>query len=88
MIHGIDKADSISWTISDTKCNGYNLALNQYTEWKKYCTLAVGQSYNLECYSYTDWWKRNFLVIEDSVYCKYAKEKKSYDIKITGKIYH
>ena len=84
----------------NTNCqSNTNLQVSANREYNKDCELSLGQSYTLECGgegntgyiydgpSYSGWWKANMLVVENSVYCKYADGIKMINITITGKAY-
>ena len=75
---GIEEANGISWSISDTNCKSILPSdLRPGTEYKQDCDLAMGQSYILNCESPDgSWWKSNYVVIENSVYCEYAQGTK------------
>ena len=83
---GIEEANGISWSISDTNCKSILPSdLRPGTEYKQYCDLAMGQSYILNCESPDGgWWKSNYVVIENSVYCEYAQGTKLSNVTITG----
>ena len=85
---GMESANGISWSISDTQCKSILPSeLRPGTEYKKDCNLAIGQSYTLKCDSPDEgWWKSNYVVIENSVYCEYARGKRQTTVTITGKM--
>ena len=72
---GMEEANGISWSISDTNCKSILPSdLRPGTEYKQDCDLAMGQSYILNCESPdVGWWKSNYVVIENSAYCEYAR---------------
>ena len=83
---GMEEANGISWSISDTNCKSILPSdLRAGTEYKQVCDLAVGQSYILNCESPDGgWWKSNYVVIENSVYCEHAQGTKFSTVTITG----
>ena len=85
---GMEEANGISWSISDTNCKSILPSdLRPGTEYKQVCDLAVGQSYILNCESPDGgWWKSNYVVIENSVYCEYAQGTKLSKVTMTGMV--
>ena len=83
---GIEEANGISWSISDTNCKSILPSdLRPGTEYKQDCDLAMGQSYILNCESPDGgWWMSNYVIIENSVYCEYARGTKMSTLTITG----
>ena len=95
-LQAIEETSGISWRITNTECKSdTNLQLSANRVYNTGCELSLGQSYTLECDNegntgypnYNGWWKANFLLIENSVYCKYSTAKKTINITITGKAY-
>ena len=95
-LQAIEETSGISWRITNTECKSdTNLQLSANRVYNEDCELSLGQSYTLECDTevntgyphYNGWWKANFLLIENSVYCKYSNGKKTINITITGKVY-
>ena len=86
----MEEASDISWRLQNTNCKSaddLDLAANRV--YPTDCELAVGQSYILECNVLTGgWWKSNHLVIENYVYCEYAKEETLVTINITGNVHY
>ena len=83
-LQGMEHAD-ISWNVLGTGCMD-NLQPTANKLEKKTCLLSIGQTYKLQCTSAGgSWWKSNYLVIENSVYCEYAKGSELINITITGK---
>ena len=83
-LQGMEHAD-ISWNVLGTGCMD-NLQPTANKLEKKTCLLSIGQTYKLQCKSAGgSWWKSNYLVIENSVYCEYAKGSELINITITGK---
>ena len=85
---GIEEANGISWSISDTNCKSILPSeLRPGTEYKQDCDLAMGQSSTWSCESPEGgWWKSNYIVIENSVYCEYVRGTKLNTVTITGMI--
>ena len=84
-LQGMEHAD-ISWSLLGTGCMD-NLQPTANKLEKKTCQLSNGQTYTLECTSSEgSWWKSNYLVIENSVYCEYAKGHELINITVTGKV--
>ena len=84
---GVEDNTVISWSLlqSNCKATGY-IAPTVNTLYKTECLLTVGQTYTLKCEGREDSsWFANYLIIENSVYCEYAKGTKLIDITITGK---
>ena len=81
---------ALSWAILGTNCiSRPNLEVIADRQDIEYCELAIGHTYTLKCESYnTRWWMSNHLVIENSIYCKYAKGKRLFNITISGNIHH
>ena len=93
-LQAIEETSGISWRITNTECKSEtNLQLSANRVYNEDCELSLGQSYTVECDgegntgspNYNGWWKANFLVVENSVYCKYSDGKKIINITITGK---
>ena len=86
-LQGMEVTSGISWRLLQSNCKSMdNLqpTVNRVSTVK--CLLSVGQTYALQCDNTGDsWWKSNYLIIENSVYCEYAKGMKLVDIRITGK---
>ena len=84
-LQGMENSD-ISWSLLGTTCmDDLQPTINKVE--KKTCLLAIGQTYTLRCKSAEDsWWKSNYLVVENSVYCQYAKGTELINITIKGKI--
>ena len=83
-VQGMEHAE-ISWKVLGTECMD-NLQPTANKLEKKTCLLSIGQTYKLQCTSAGgSWWKSNYLVIENSVYCEYAKGSELINITITGK---
>ena len=87
-LRGMEDASGISWSILDTDCKSApNLQPTVNRVYKKDCTLSKGQTYTLQCESTNHgWWMSNYINIENSAYCEYAKEKRLINITITGKL--
>ena len=84
-LQGMENSD-ISWSILGTTCMDDLQPTANKVE-KKTCLLTIGQTYKLHCKSAEDsWWKSNYLVVENSVYCQYAKGTELINITIKGKI--
>ena len=84
-LQGMEHAD-ISWNVLGTGCMD-NLQPTANKLEKKTCLLSIGQTYKLQCTSAGgSWWKSNYLVIENSVYCEYAKGSELINITITGTV--
>ena len=84
-LQGMEHAD-ISWNVLGTGCMD-NLQPTANKLEKKTCLLSIGQTYKLQCTSAGgSWWKSNYLVIENSVYCEYAKGHELINITVTGKV--
>ena len=70
---------------SNCKSTGY-IVPTANSVYKTECLLTVGQTYKLKCEGKENsWWLSNYLIIENSVYCEYAKGTTLIDITITGK---
>ena len=99
-LYGVEDTNGISWSILDTNCKSLpdlNVGINRV--YRKRCDLALDQSYKLQCNGVEKstlgtglgggWihygWRSNYIVIESSVYCQFAKDKTVANIKITGK---
>ena len=84
----MESTNGISWSISDTRCKSIlDIVSRPGTEYTEDCNLAIGQSYTLKCDSPDEgWWMSNYVVIENSVYCEYARGKKQTTVTITGKV--
>ena len=81
----MEKATGINWQIQNTSCvSENNMQLSGNREYHTECTLVIGESYILECNSNDGQWNSNHLIIENSVYCEYAKAKTIINITITG----
>ena len=53
--------------------------------YEKHCALKEGQTYTLKCEATSEQgWKSNYLVIENSAYCKYTDSETQIDITISG----
>ena len=55
------------------------------------CVLLIGQTYELKCESlklggWRGGWKSNYLIIENSIYCRATGLEKTVNITITGKV--
>ena len=54
------------------------------------CVLLIGQTYELKCESLKlNWhggWRSNYLIIENSIYCRATGFEKTVNITITGKV--
>ena len=84
-VQGMEHAE-ISWKVLGTECMD-NLQPTANKLEKKTCLLSIGQTYKLQCTSAGgSWWKSNYLVIENSVYCEYAKGSELINITITGTV--
>ena len=84
---GVEDNAVISWSLLQSNCKstGY-IASTANSVYKTECLLTVGQTYTLKCEGRGDsWWFANYLIIENSVYCEYAKGTKLINITITGK---
>ena len=88
-LQAIEEDSHISWRLHNTNCKSDdNLEVGSNRVYKTDCDLAIGQTYTLECKSLGDsWWKSNHLVIENKLYCEYAKGKTLNNITITGNVY-
>ena len=88
-LHALEEASHISWRFQNTNCKSDdNLEVSGNRVYKTDCKLAIGQTYTLECNSLGDgWWKSNHLVIENYLYCEYAKGKTLNNITITGNLH-
>jgi len=99
-LYGVEDTNGISWSILDTNCKSLpdlNVGINRV--YRKRCDLALDQSYKLQCNGVEKstlgtglgggWihygWRSNYIVIESSVYCQFAKDKTVANIRITGK---
>ena len=84
---GVEDNAVISWSLLQSNCKstGY-IASTANSVYKTECLLIVGQTYTLKCEGKEDSsWLSSYLIIENSVYCEYAKGTKLIDITITGK---
>ena len=84
---GVEENTFISWSLLQSNCksSGY-IVPTVNSVYKTQCLLTVGQTYTLKCEGREDRsWFGNYLIIENSVYCEYAKGTKLIDITITGK---
>ena len=82
---GKENTDGISWSLLNTRCKSMpNLKPIANMVYKNKCDLSVGQSYTLQCKNIGDGWKTNFIVIENSDYCKHARDTAFFNITITG----
>ena len=88
-LQAMEEATHISWQLQNTNCKSDDdLEVGVNRDRQTDCELAIGQTYTLECNSLGDgWWKSNHLVIENSLYCKYAKGKTIKNITITGTLH-
>ena len=84
----LEETSGISWSLLQTNCrSSNNLQPTINRVYKTDCVLSVGQTYTLQCEGREDsWWKSNYIVIENSVYCEYAKGNVLIDITVTGKV--
>ena len=85
----MEDTDGIAWSLIDTNCKSIsNLQPTANRVYKKLCTLSIGHNYTLQCESTNNrWWKSNYVIVENSVYCEYAKGTEMINITITGKVY-
>ena len=85
-LHALEAASHISWRFQNTNCKSDDdLEVGGNRVYKTNCNLALGQSYTLECKNLGDgWWKSNNLLVENYVYCEYAKGTTLTNITITG----
>ena len=86
-LQGVEDNTAISWSLlqSNCKATGY-ITPTVNSVHKTECLLTVGQTYTLKCEGKEDGsWLSSYLIIENSVYCEYAKGTKLIDITITGK---
>ena len=84
---GVEDNTVISWSLLQSNCKstGY-IASTANSVYKTECLLTVGQTYTLKCEGREDSsWFANYLIVENSVYCEYAKGTKLINITITGK---
>ena len=84
---GVEDNTVISWSLLQSNCKstGY-ISPTVNSVYKTECLLTVGQTYTLKCEGRGDsWGLANYLIIENSVYCEYAKGTKLINITITGK---
>ena len=88
-LQAMEEATHISWRLQNTNCKSDdNLEVGGNRVYKTDCKLAIGQTYTLECNSLGDgWWKSNHLVIENYLYCEYAKGRTLNNIIITGNLH-
>ena len=88
-LQAMEEATHISWRLQNTNCKSDdNLEVGGNRVYQTDCKLAIGQTYTLECNSLGDgWWKSNHLVIENYLYCEYAKGKTLNNITITGNLH-
>ena len=88
-LQGMEDTDGISWSLIDTNCKSIsNLQPTANRVYKKLCMLSIGHNYTLQCESTNNrWWKSNYVIVENSVYCEYAKGTEMINITITGKVY-
>ena len=88
-LKAVEAATHISWRLQNTNCKSDdNLEVGGNRVYQTDCKLAIGQTYTLECNSLGDgWWKSNHLVIENYLYCEYAKGKTLNNITITGNLH-
>ena len=85
----MEKATGINWQIQNTTCvSENNMQLSGNREYQTECTLVIGHSYILECKSSDGGWNSNHLIIENSVYCEYAKSTTIINITMTGNIHN
>ena len=81
----MEKSTGINWQIQNTTCvSENNMQLSGNREYQTECTLVIGHSYILECNSNDGGWNSNHLIIENLVYCEYAKSKTIINITING----
>ena len=88
-LQAMEEATHISWRLQNTNCKSDdNLEVGVNRDRQTDCELVIGQTYTLECTSLGDgWWKSNHLVIENYLYCEYAKGKTLKNITITGNLH-
>ena len=84
---GVEGNTVILWSLLQSTCKatGY-ITPTANSVHKTECLLTVGQTYTLKCEGREDSsWFPNYLIVENSVYCEYAKGTKLINITITGK---
>ena len=85
-----EKASGVSWELLGTEgtpCKSLpNMKLKGNRFYEKHCELKKNQNYTLKCGSTGEGWKSNYLVIENSIFCKYAESDKLTTITITGEV--
>ena len=87
-LQGIEDTNGIAWRFLDTNCKSMpNLQPTANRLYREKCALHAGQTYTLQCDSIGEGWKTNYLVIENSEYCKYARNMTLFNITITGPVY-
>ena len=82
----IDNTNGISWSISNTDCKSSsdNLQVIQNKLTETNCILLGGVSYTLKCLNTGEGWKRNYLVIENTLYCEGTTNEQLINITLTG----
>ena len=87
-LQGMEDTNGIAWRFLDTNCKSMpNLQPTANRLYKEKCDLYVGQTYTLQCDSFGEAWKTNYLIIENSEYCKHAENMTFFNITITGPVY-
>ena len=85
-LEGIDDTNGISWSISNTDCKSSSdkLEVIENRPTKTDCMLLTGVSYTLKCLNAGGGWGRNYLIIENALYCEGTTNEKMVDITLTG----
>ena len=96
-LHAKMSTDAISWGFAGTDCKSLpnmTISSSDATANRLYnvkCVLLIGQTYELKCESlklggWRGGWKSNYLIIENSIYCRATGLEKTVNITITGKV--
>ena len=84
-LQGVEETNGISWSLLGTNCKSMpNLQPTPNKMYPEKCDLVMGQAYTLQCKNTGDSWKTNYLIFENSAYCKYARTTTLLNITITG----
>ena len=95
-LHAKMSTDAISWGFAGTDCKSLpnmTISSSDATANRLYnvkCVLLIGQTYELKCESlkliWHGGWRSNYLIIENSIYCRATGFEKTVNITITGKV--